>query len=175
VIAVVVAVISAQLEMSAAVNQTAMSALPAWVIRALVLERAVLMTSLVLLATSLMCLLWFPIQVTRNAAVLCAGLLIYFGSATGILLLRGVWAFATAKVVSSLLLLLHTGCLLMWIRWINEKGETEEVRPSSLWKPEHPDKIAQQLDALSNALKSSDPKRENLTTRRTTKIEKILP
>jgi hypothetical protein len=68
--------------------------------RALVLERACLTTSLVLLAVTLSFLLWFPVEVTRNVALVCLFTSplrpLYFSCATS-----GPWARTGHSVSAS--------------------------------------------------------------------------
>ena len=86
--AVGVALVSARIEYAASAQ--ALTVIAEFVTRAMIIERACITTSLILLAVTLAFLLWFPVQVSRNIACLCAGLLAYFAAATAMLLLRDV-------------------------------------------------------------------------------------
>jgi hypothetical protein len=157
--AVVVALLSARAELALAAaghgSQSSPSALAAAVSHGFVIERAVLTTSLVLLGSMLSFLLWFPVHVTRNVAVLCAGLLVYFAADAGLMFARGVWALGSLRSVSVGLYLVQTLCLVVWLRFINAAGEKREVRPGHSWKPEQQDRMMQQLEALNAALSFS--------------------
>src|SRR6185437_2627210 len=88
--AVGIGLLSARLEYAA--SAPASSLIAEFVTRAMIVERACVTTSLVLLAITLAFLLWFPVEVTPNVALLSSGLLAYFVGATALLLLRDVWS-----------------------------------------------------------------------------------
>jgi hypothetical protein len=152
--AVLIALLSARLEL--AVTQSGQVALIGTLVkRALVIERACVTTSLLLLATTLTFLLWFPVQVTRNAALLCSGLLAYFGSEIAMLLLLDVWGVGSSKFFSVGLNLVHTACLVLWLLYLNVRGEQRKVRPGHSWRRKDQDRLIGQLEAINAALARS--------------------
>lgn len=150
-IAVIVAMITAQMEM-ALVATDKMSVMELLITRALVIERACITTSLILLGAMLVFLLWFPIEVSRNVALLCGGFLAYFAVSTTGLLLRHFLPGATTDNVNLALVLIQTACLLVWLFNLNQRGEYRKVRPGHSWKRQDRDKLIAQLDAINAAL-----------------------
>jgi hypothetical protein len=122
------------------------------VTRAMIVERACITTSLILLAVTLGFLLWFPVQVSRNIAVLCAGLLAYFAAAAAMLLLRDVWSVGSFLTLSMTVVSVHTACLLFWLRYLNTRGELRKVRPGHSWRRKDQERLVGQLEAINAAL-----------------------
>jgi hypothetical protein len=111
--------------------------------------------SLLLLAITLAFLLWFPVEVTRNATLLCCGLLVYLGVATALFLLLVVWKVGTSKTLSVGLALVETCVLLMWVLFLNSEGERRKIRPGHSWKEEDQAKLMDRLEAINAALAKS--------------------
>lgn len=152
--AVLIALISARLELAVS-DSRVVSLLGFAVERAFVIERAFLTVSLLLLAITLAFLLWFPVEVSRNAALLCCGLLVYLGVATALFLLMVVWGLGSSKTLSVGLALVDTCVLLMWVLFLNSRGERRKVRPGHSWKAEDQEKLLDRLEALNAALVKS--------------------
>lgn len=119
---------------------------------ALIIERGFCTVSLLLLLATLVCLLWFPISVTKNAALLCAGLMVYFAAKTALLLAHDIWAPDSVRLVSLLLILVSTACLTMWALALSRAGEFEMVRPGHSWKPKEQERLVHQLEAINAVL-----------------------
>ncbi|MFZ0591638.1 MAG: hypothetical protein WAM39_14325 [Bryobacteraceae bacterium] len=119
---------------------------------ALVVERGFCTMSLLLLCATLICLLWFPISVSRNAALLCSGLMVYFAAKTALLLARDVWSPDSVRLVSLALILISTACLAMWAVFLTRAGEYETVRPGHSWKPTEQDRLLHELEAINAVL-----------------------
>lgn len=149
-LAVAIGLLSARLEYAASTPSHTLIA--ETVTRAMIVERACVTTSLVLLALTLGFLLWFPIEVTRNAALLCSGLLAYFASATAFLLLRDVWSVGSTLTLSISVVCVQTGCLLLWLRYLNRAGELRRIRPGHSWRRQDQEKLVGQLEAINAAL-----------------------
>lgn len=118
----------------------------------LIVDRAVSTGALLVLLLSLSYLLWFPVEVTRNVAFLSAGLVIYFASETTLLLARDIWSPQSLRLVSTVLILISTACLITWIFVLNTAGEMKAVRPGHSWRPEEHQRLLDQLEALDAAL-----------------------
>jgi hypothetical protein len=138
--------------MEYAASAQASTLLAEFVTRAIIVERACVTTSLVLLAVTLAFLLWFPVQVSRNIAAVCAGLLAYFAAETAMLLLRGVWSVGSSLSVSMGLVSVHTVCLLFWLRFLNTRGEFRKVTPGHSWHRKDQERLVGQLEAINAAL-----------------------
>jgi hypothetical protein len=148
--AVVVALLSAKLEYAASAQASTL--LAEFVTRAMIVERACVTTSLVLLAITLAFLLWFPVQVSRNIALVCAGLLAYFAAATAMMLLRDVWSVGSFLTLSMTVVCVHTACLLFWLRYLNTRGELRKVTPGHSWHRKDQERLVGQLEAINAAL-----------------------
>jgi hypothetical protein len=149
-LAVIIGSVSAKLEYDA--SAPAHTLMAEMVTRAMIIERACVTTSLVLLALTLGFLLWFPVEVTRNAALLCSGLLAYFASATALLLLRDVWSLGSTLTLSIGVVSVQTACLLLWLRYLNRGGESRRIRPGRSWRRQDQEKLIGQLEAINAAL-----------------------
>jgi hypothetical protein len=119
---------------------------------AFLIDRAFGTVSLLLLGVTLLCLLWFPISVSRNTALLCSGLLVYFAAKTALLLARDIWSPDSVHLVSLILILISTACLTMWAVFLTRAGEYETVRPGHSWKPSEQDRLLHQLEAINAVL-----------------------
>lgn len=119
---------------------------------ALIAERGFCTVSLLLLCVTLAYLLWFPIAVSRNTALLCAGLMIYFAAKTALLLARDIWSPDSVRLVSLVLILISTACLTLWSVFLTRAGEYETVRPGHSWKPNEQDRLLHQLEAINAVL-----------------------
>lgn len=119
---------------------------------ALIIERGFCTVSLLLLLATLVYLLWFPVSVTRNVALLCGGLMIYFAVKTALLLVRDIWTPDSVRLVSLLLILVSTACLTMWALALSRAGESEMVRPGHSWKPKEQERLVHQLEAINAVL-----------------------
>jgi hypothetical protein len=118
----------------------------------LIIDRAVCTGALLVLLLTLSYLLWFPVEVARNVAFLSAGLAIYFASETALLLERNIWSPNSLRLVSTVLILISTACVVIWISFLNSAGEQRTVRPGHSWNPNDRQKLLTQLDALNSVL-----------------------
>ncbi|HXR75732.1 MAG TPA: hypothetical protein VN737_07145 [Bryobacteraceae bacterium] len=152
VIAGLLALGSAHIELAALNLQADSTNLAFWVEVSFVVERALCTASLALLALMLFFLLWFPVQVSRNVAGLSAGLLVYFAAKTVLIFGRDVWSPDSLRLVSAIIILISTGCLLFWAIYLTPTREYAQVRIGHSWKPADQERLMQQLEALNSAL-----------------------
>jgi hypothetical protein len=125
-----------------------------------VVDRAISMASLLVLVAILAFILWFPVRMPRNLAIISVGLVVYFGSKTGLALLRSYAVAGTiSKSAQDLREWLSIGvsvvvvcCFLYWIIFIDPKGQTSQVRLGHSWHSGEQGKLIQQLEALNLAL-----------------------
>jgi hypothetical protein len=148
--AVVIGLVSARIEYAASAQS--LTVIAEFVTRAMIVERACVTTSLILLAGTLAFLLWFPVKVSRNIACLCAGLLAYFAAATAMLLLRDVWSIGSSLSLSMTVVTVHTACLLLWLRYLDTRGEVKKVTPGHIWRRQDQERLVGQLEAINAAL-----------------------
>jgi hypothetical protein len=133
-----------------------------------VLDRAISMASLLVLVAILTFILWFPVKMPRNLAVISVGLVVYFGSKTGLELLRSYAVSGTIsrssqdfrEVVSVGASVIVICCFLYWIVFINPKGQTSQVRMGHSWRTSEQGKLMEQLEALNLALLRSSQRVE---------------
>jgi hypothetical protein len=126
----------------------------------LVLDRAISMASVLVLVAILAFILWFPVRMPRNLAIMSVGLVVYFGSKTGLALLRSYAVPGTiTRSSQDLRELISVGvnvvvvcCFLYWIIFIDPKGQTAQVRIGHSWRASEQGKLIQQLEALNVAL-----------------------
>jgi hypothetical protein len=122
-----------------------------------VLDRAISMSALLVLIVILAFILWFPVKMSRNLAILSIGFVVYFGSETGLGLLRsysgrGVLQASTIALVSICGNLVLVLCFAYWIAFIDSKGQTAQVRIGHSWRPADQTRLIQQLESLDLAL-----------------------
>jgi hypothetical protein len=150
-VAIAIGFVSAEMEFSVT-NERAAPALVSLVTHGVVIERACLTTAFLLLALTFSFLLWFPVDVSRNVALLSSGLLIYFAGGAALIVLRDVWTLGSWQTLSLGFSALQTACLAVWLRFLNVRGEERKVRPGHSWKPAEQDRLLQQLEAINAVL-----------------------
>jgi len=135
------------------------SAAPSPIDRALtmtfVLERTFSMAAILALLFILAFIVWFPVKMPRNLAVLSAGFIGYFGAKTGLVLLRDYWPNLTTKEITLLSLTVTyivIACFASWILLINRRGEVSEVRLGHGWEQSEQTRLIGQLDDMNAAL-----------------------
>jgi hypothetical protein len=149
--AVLFAAVNAEIEW-ALHSSAAKSVLGALVRRAVMIERACLTTSLLLLGAMLGFLLWFPVLVTRNIALLCAGFLIFYATDTAILFCKAMLPAAHLEIINIARYWTDTFCLLIWLVFVNQRGELRRVRPGHIWQRKDQERILDRLEAINTAL-----------------------
>jgi len=121
-----------------------------------VLDRAISMAALLILAAILAFILWFPVKMPRNLAIFCVGLVVYFGSKTGLALLRTYFAPGLSRqsteVVSASMTIVLVLCFVYWIIFMDAKGQTAEVRLGHSWRVADQRRLLNQLESLNGAL-----------------------
>jgi len=133
-----------------------------------VLDRAISMASLVILVAILAFILWFPVKMPRNLAIISVGLVVYFTSKTGLELVRSYTVSGTVsrssqdfrEVLSIGASVIVICCFLYWIVFIDPKGQTSQVRIGHSWRASEQGKLMQQLEALNLALLRSSQRFE---------------
>jgi len=122
-----------------------------------VLDRAISMAALSVLVAILAFILWFPVKMPRNLAIISIGLVVYFGSKTGLALLRtygapGAISVTSTELLSTCVSMVVVFCFLYWIIFIDRKGQTTEVRIGHSWHAAEQGRLIQQLESLNLAL-----------------------
>jgi predicted ferric reductase len=117
-----------------------------------VLDRAVAMAALLVLICILAFILWFPVEMRRNLAVLSVGLVTYFGAKAALLLLHTYFAHDSIVLLGKLIALVLAVCYAYWILFINPKGQFAEVRLGHVWRQEDQGRLIGQLESMNTAL-----------------------
>jgi hypothetical protein len=122
-----------------------------------VVDRAISMAALSVLVAILAFILWFPVKMPRNLAIISVGLVVYFGSKTGLALLRtyavpGTISRSLTELLSTCVSVVVVFCFIYWIIFIDPKGQTSQVRMGHSWRAAEQGKLIQQLESLNLAL-----------------------
>jgi len=122
-----------------------------------VVDRAISTAALLVLVAILTFILWFPVKMPRNLAVLSIGLVVYFGSKTGLTLFLtysapGVISRSMSELLSASVSMIGVFCFLYWIVFIDPRGQTSEVQLGHSWRSADQLKLIQQLESLNLAL-----------------------
>jgi hypothetical protein len=130
-----------------------------------VVDRAISMAALLILVAILAFILWFPVKMPRNLAVISVGLVIYFGSKTGLNLLRtyatpGTISRSSTELLSTCASMVAVFCFLYWIVFIDAKGQTAQVRMGHSWHAAEQGRLIQQLESINLALLRSSQRLE---------------
>ena len=125
-----------------------------------VIERGLTFSLVVFLLLISGFLLWTPIRLPRNVALhACVYSLYFFSTASG-LLIRNVLGYQLVGGVSVAILSSYDLCLLLWILFLNRKGEETPVTLRKLWRQADEDQITRQLDAINAFLLRSAGKQD---------------
>ena len=119
-----------------------------------VLNRAVAMAALLVLACILAFILWFPVQMHRNLAVFCVGLVVYFAAKVALLLTRSYLSHETTstRLLSTTMAFVVGACFAYWIVFITAHGQAIQVRWGHSWRLEEQRRLLTQLESMNTAL-----------------------
>jgi len=121
-----------------------------------VLDRVIATVALLVLLAMLLFILWFPVQMPRNLALLSVGYVIYFAAETVFLLFhnfryRDMNSSMTAFISNATSMVL-IACLVYWLAFLNSEGEISPVRMGHSWRAEEQSRLIGQLEAMNAAL-----------------------
>ncbi len=123
------------------------------ILRAMYVAQRLVMSSLVVFFTILTAfLVWYPVPLSRNAVVYCAGYCLYFISSTMGLLVRNITGYTVTRTTSAILQGVYTGCLLAWIFLLSPQGETKRLSLRRHMLALDEDRLVGQLDAINRSL-----------------------
>lgn len=117
-----------------------------------VLNRAVAMAALLVLASILAFILWFPVQMHRNLAVFSVGLVIYFTAKVSLLLARSYLSPEISRLLSTTLAFVVVACFGYWILFITQRGQAVKVRWGHSWRLDEQRRLLNQLESMNTAL-----------------------
>jgi hypothetical protein len=108
------------------------------------------MVVLFLVAATLF-LLWFPVEVPCNVAVIIGGFVFYLFQYWASLLLVNLYP-QSAHSIGAVALSLSAAVLIFWIAAIRSKGESVTAVTGHRWNPGEAERLLKQLDAINSRL-----------------------
>lgn len=117
-----------------------------------ILDRTVVSSVVLFLFLLALFLVWFPIELSRNATAYCLGYFLYFLSKSFTLLTRNVLGESWTRPLSTATLAVCCLCLLLWLLVLNRKGEAVRVMPGGYLRPHEKDRLVGQLDSINASL-----------------------
>jgi hypothetical protein len=132
---------------------------------AIVLERVIATIALLVFASVLVFVLWFPVQMPRNLAVFTIGLVFYFSAEITLLLVRSYFSHHSFTLVGNGITLALCACYVYWGLLITASGETAPVRMGHSWRKVEQIRLIGRLDALNAALLSAGARHAGSHTR----------
>ncbi len=106
----------------------------------------------IFLVTATLFLLWFPVVVPRNSAVIIGGFLVFLLEAWAGLLLLNLYPQAGRDRISAAGMCYEAGLLIFWIAAIGPTGESTTTVTGHRWNPKEAERLLGQLDAINKRL-----------------------
>lgn len=130
-------------------------------IAAFAMSRAMAMAALLVLASILAFILWFPVQMHRNLAAFSVGLVLYFSAKVGLLLARSYLSLSpeSLRLLSTSMSFVVAACFGYWIVFITARGEAIQVRWGHSWRLDEQRRLMTQLESMNTALLRSAARR----------------
>jgi len=119
---------------------------------AMVTDRVVSMMALLALAASIIFILWFPVQMPRNLAVFCIGLVVFFAAQTSMRIVYSLGPHVDIDLFNLVISLVFSACLLYWLIFINKAGEQVPTRIGHSWNAAEQQRLLAQLEAMNATL-----------------------
>jgi|SRR5579875_177600 len=120
-----------------------------------VVNRAVCTAELVIILAILVFVLWFPVQIAKNLAVLVVGLVIYFSSTTVSWLAWSFWSTGgprSVHAIDDIVAFVLALCLAYWTVFISNAGESVPVRIGHSWQAREQERLMVQLETMNASL-----------------------
>jgi len=116
-----------------------------------VFERDVVTSLVIFVLLILGFLTYYPVPLSRNAIVYSVGYSIYFlCKATALLLVNRT--HQGSQLVSTILIIVSTLCLVFWLFALNRSGEAKTVVVGHRWKPGDEERLLSQLQGINDHL-----------------------
>jgi hypothetical protein len=106
------------------------------------------------LVTVALFLLWFPVVVPRNVAVIIGGFLFYLLQGWAGLLLVNLYP-QSAHDISAVSVSVEAGLLICWIVTVRPNGESVTTVTGHRWNPEEAERLLGQLNAINTRLEQA--------------------
>lgn len=97
-------------------------------------------------------LVWFPVPLSRNAAMHAGVFAVFFVTTAIVLLVRNAWGDGLREIVSTVYLGLYATCLLVWIFFLTLAGEKKTMVVGHRWAPEQEGRLVAKLDGINAIL-----------------------
>jgi hypothetical protein len=95
-------------------------------------------------------LIWSPIAVRRNVVLHASILSFYFLSSALTLFIRNRAGYEqTRAAIGMVLFFVENSCYLLWIAFLNKRGEEKVVVVRRSWDTDDEARLTQQLDAIN--------------------------
>ena len=151
-LAIVLALLTVVPEYSAAGGARFTDPIDRVLIAVFVLNRAVAMAALLVLACILAFILWFPVEMRRNLAIFSVGLVAYFAVKVALLLARSYLSHESTRLLSTTMAFVVAGCFAYWIVFITQQGQAVQVRWGHSWHLNEQTRLMNQLESMNTAL-----------------------
>jgi hypothetical protein len=122
------------------------------------IARAIAFTLLVFLASTLGFLFWFPIPLSRNVIVYAVGFSVYFTCRALTRLAGTLLGPEEFVVLSTISVSILFGCLVLWVFFLNKKGEITSLTVGHRWQPGESQALVIQLESINRTLLRSSRK-----------------
>ena len=151
-LAIVLALLTVVPEYSAAGGAKFTNPIDRVLIAVFVLNRAVAMAALLVLACILAFILWFPVEMRRNLAIFSVGLVAYFAVKVALLLARSYLSHESTRLLSTTMAFVVAACFAYWIVFITQQGQVVQVRWGHSWRLDEQRRLMNQLQSMNTAL-----------------------
>lgn len=127
-----------------------------YIMAVVVLQRGVMTSLIVFLFVLLGAVLWFRLQLPRNAIVHTIVFFLYFLAKAGITFVFQVFDLQVHRETSTMIQAAAVLCVLAWIFGLRPSGEAVRRPPNSAdWSPERSAQLQRQMGTLSSILDPS--------------------
>ena len=127
-----------------------------WYATWIVLDRVISMTAALILIVVLAFILWFPVKMPRNLAVLSVGFVIYFGVKTSFRLFLSYFSShldePSLHLYNLTISTVLVACFVYWVLFITPQGQYREVKLGHSWRTGEQDRLLGQLETLNASL-----------------------
>jgi len=117
-----------------------------------VADRVVSMTAFLALGATLIFILWFPVQMPRNLAVFCVGLVAFFAARTSMWILYSFGPHINIDPFNTVVQFILAACCLYWLICISKAGEQVPTRIGHSWNAAEQQRLLAQLEAMNATL-----------------------
>jgi hypothetical protein len=124
-----------------------------WLLMVRAMRGAVVTAMVLLLAVIAGFLAWFPVPLSRNAAVYTFGLAVYFLAHSITLLARNLFGVTLTRSMSTVALGVAAACLIAWAILLTARGEQVSVTVGHSWNREKGQHLLAQLQAMNDTLR----------------------